>query len=49
MKIISVLNHKGGVGKTTFTGSVAQALSLLGFRVLAADNDSQHNLPRSFV
>lgn len=48
MKIISVLNHKGGVGKTTFTGSVAQALSLLGFRVLAVDNDSQHNLSSLF-
>jgi len=44
MKIISVLNHKGGVGKTTFTGSVAQALALAGYRVLAVDNDSQHNL-----
>jgi chromosome partitioning protein len=44
MKIISVLNHKGGVGKTTFTGSTAQALALMGFRVLAIDNDGQHNL-----
>jgi len=44
MKIISVLNHKGGVGKTTFTGSIAQALALTGKRVLAVDNDSQHNL-----
>jgi len=44
MKIISVLNHKGGVGKTTFTGSVAQALALTGNKVLAIDNDSQHNL-----
>jgi len=44
MKIVSVLNHKGGVGKTTFTGSTAQALALVGFRVLAIDNDSQHNL-----
>ena len=44
MKTISILNHKGGVGKTTFTGSVAQALALTGFRVLAIDNDSQHNL-----
>ena len=44
MKIISVLNHKGGVGKTTFTGCVAQALALTGARVLAVDNDSQHNL-----
>jgi len=44
MKIISVLNHKGGVGKTTFTGSIAQALALTGKKVLAIDNDSQHNL-----
>jgi chromosome partitioning protein len=44
MKIVSVINHKGGVGKTTFTGSTAQALALVGFRVLAIDNDSQHNL-----
>ena len=44
MRIISVLNHKGGVGKTTFTGSTAQALALIGYRTLAIDNDSQHNL-----
>ena len=44
MKIVSVINHKGGVGKTTFTGSTAQALALVGFRVLTIDNDSQHNL-----
>jgi chromosome partitioning protein len=44
MKIVSVLNHKGGVGKTTFCGCTAQALALVGFRVLAVDNDSQHNL-----
>ena len=44
MKIISILNHKGGVGKTTFAGSIAQALALTGRRVLAIDNDSQHNL-----
>jgi chromosome partitioning protein len=44
MKRVAVLNHKGGVGKTTLTGSIAQALALCGFRVLAIDNDSQHNL-----
>ncbi|HUI91482.1 MAG TPA: ParA family protein [Chitinivibrionales bacterium] len=44
MKIVSILNRKGGVGKTTFTGCTAQALSLVGFKVLAIDNDSQHNL-----
>jgi chromosome partitioning protein len=44
MKIVSVINHKGGVGKTTFAGCTAQALALVGFRVLVVDNDSQHNL-----
>ncbi|MBN1578664.1 MAG: ParA family protein [Chitinispirillaceae bacterium] len=44
MRIIAVLNHKGGVGKTTFTGCTAQALALSGFRVCVIDNDSQHNL-----
>lgn len=44
MKIIAVLNYKGGVGKTTFTVSISQALALAGFRVLAIDNDGQHNL-----
>ena len=44
MKIVSILNHKGGVGKTTFTGSTSQALALVGFKVLVIDNDSQHNL-----
>lgn len=44
MHIVSVLNHKGGVGKTTFTGCTAQALALCGHRVCAIDNDSQHNL-----
>ncbi len=44
MKVISILNYKGGVGKTTFTINVSQALALIGFRVLAIDNDSQHNL-----
>lgn len=44
MKTIAVLNYKGGVGKTTFSISVSQALALAGYRVLAIDNDSQHNL-----
>ncbi|HEX2956004.1 MAG TPA: ParA family protein [Chitinispirillaceae bacterium] len=44
MRVVSILNHKGGVGKTTFSGSIAQALALIGYRVLAIDNDGQHNL-----
>lgn len=48
MKIVAILNHKGGVGKTTFCGNTAQALALSGFRVLVIDNDSQHNLSSMF-
>ncbi len=48
MKTVSILNHKGGVGKTTVTGNIAQALALSGFRVLVIDNDSQHNLSAMF-
>jgi chromosome partitioning protein len=44
MKIYSILNCKGGVGKTTLTACTAQALSLTGLRVLVIDNDMQHNL-----
>jgi chromosome partitioning protein len=44
MKTIAVLNFKGGVGKTTFSACMAQALALAGHRVLAIDNDYQHNL-----
>jgi chromosome partitioning protein len=44
MKIYSILNCKGGVGKTTLTACIAQALSLTGMRVLVIDNDMQHNL-----
>lgn len=44
MRVISVMNYKGGVGKTTFTACTSQALALTGFRVLAIDNDGQHDL-----
>jgi chromosome partitioning protein len=44
MRIVSVLNYKGGVGKTTVSACIGQALALTGFRVLIVDNDPQHNL-----
>lgn len=43
-KIISILNHKGGVGKTTTTYNLGKALSLLGQRVLLIDTDYQANM-----
>ncbi len=42
--IISVFNHKGGVGKTTTCIHLAAAFNDLGKRVLLVDADSQCNL-----
>ena len=42
-RIFAVMNIKGGVGKTTITGNLADALGRLGQRVLAVDMDSQCN------
>lgn len=44
MKIISVFNNKGGVGKTTLTYHLAHALSESGNKVLMIDADPQCNL-----
>lgn len=42
-KIISVLNFKGGVGKTTTAVNLADALTYRGKNVLVVDCDSQRN------
>lgn len=44
MKIISVFNNKGGVGKTTLTFHTAHALAELGYKTLVIDADPQCNL-----
>lgn len=44
MKIISVFNNKGGVGKTTLTYHLAHALVAQGKKVLLVDADPQCNL-----
>jgi cellulose biosynthesis protein BcsQ len=44
MQVISFLNNKGGVGKTTLCCNLAQGLAIAGKKVLCVDNDSQHSL-----
>ena len=46
-KIISLLNHKGGVGKTTSTINIGAAMVELGRKVLLVDLDPQANLTLS--
>ncbi len=47
-KVISLSNHKGGVGKTTSTVKISVGLSrMLHKRVLAIDMDPQANLTQS--
>jgi chromosome partitioning protein len=44
MRIIAVLNQKGGVGKTTTVVNTAAALSAMGCRVVVIDLDPQSHL-----
>ncbi|MEM1214136.1 MAG: ParA family protein [Bacteroidota bacterium] len=46
-QIISLLNHKGGVGKTTSTINIGAAMVELGKKVLLIDLDPQANLTLS--
>ncbi len=46
-RVISIVNHKGGVGKTTTTINLGKALVNLGFKILLVDMDSQGNLSQS--
>lgn len=41
MKVISLLNQKGGVGKTTLTVHIARALEVRGYKVAIVDTDPQ--------
>lgn len=47
-KIISIIDNKGGVGKTSSTGILAELLAFTGCRVLCVDLDQQSNLSMLF-
>jgi cellulose biosynthesis protein BcsQ len=45
-RLVSVMNLKGGVGKTTLTANIGVGLARKGFRVLLVDLDFQGSLTR---
>ncbi len=49
MKILTVFNNKGGVGKTTLLFNTAHAIASLGKKVLVVDCDPQCNLSLNFL
>lgn len=48
MQVITVLNEKGGVGKTTLASMIGAGLAIRGKRVILLDSDPQANLTMSF-
>ena len=48
MKVITVLNQKGGVGKTTTAAALISGLTSKGYKTLGIDLDSQRNLSMTF-
>jgi chromosome partitioning protein len=49
MKIVSVINYKGGVGKTTLTANLGAELAYRDTKVLLIDLDPQSSLTFSFI
>ncbi len=49
MHIVSVINYKGGVGKTSLTANLAAELAFRGKRVLLVDLDAQASLTFSMI
>ena len=48
MKVISVINLKGGVAKTFTVANMAYELYRRGYKVLLIDNDKQGNLSKAY-
>ncbi|WP_410664668.1 ParA family protein [Amycolatopsis sp. lyj-84] len=48
MRVVAVMNYKGGVGKTTVTANLGAVAASRGLRVLLIDLDPQTNLTFSF-
>lgn len=49
MQVVSVINYKGGVGKTTITANLAAELGFRGKKVLVIDLDPQASLTFSLL
>ena len=49
MKVVSVINYKGGVGKTTLTANLGAYAAVKGKRVLMVDIDPQTQLTFSYM
>lgn len=49
MQVVSVINYKGGVGKTSLTANLGAELAWRGKRVLLIDLDAQASLTFSFI
>ena len=49
MHIVSVINYKGGVGKTSVTANLAAELAWRNYDVLLLDLDAQASLTFSFI
>ena len=47
--VVSLINMKGGVGKTTLAAQLAHAADKRNFRTLAVDLDPQANLSQSLL